>query len=268
MRPQVWPAAAILAAALAVSTASAAPPPADSVISTLDLSRPFATRTPWRFTATQGPQIDDPFGMGDKVPGLIRFCLRAGPSAPCAKDLRGQLGETGETNDFTGPHYLDSVEIVRPHGAAGEPLLLVQMSSLHSVNNNQVILTQALAYDRAQDRFTRVYEATTGHNNNQETRYVAAGPLKGAIISVSPTDNAPFGFWVSVNTPTTDNAYRQVLRYRSATRYGDGNPLAVIDSEMPNIQRRLGLWKPGAALPLPSGACPRPHLTRMELWCS
>ncbi|MGH9711589.1 MAG: hypothetical protein ACRD37_13690, partial [Candidatus Acidiferrales bacterium] len=62
--------------------------------------------------------------------------------------------------------------------------------------------------------------------------------------------------------------YKTVLRYRSATHYGDNNPLAVIDSEMPNIEWRLGYWKPGMALPLPSGACPKPHLIHMELWCN
>ena len=31
----------------------------------------------------------------------------------------------------------------------------------------------------------------------------------------------------------------------------DGNPPAVIDSEMPNIEERLGLWRPGQRLPTP-----------------
>jgi hypothetical protein len=61
--------------------------------------------------------------------------------------------------------------------------------------------------------------------------------------------------------------YRQVLRYRSATQYGDGNPLAVIDSEMPNILRRLGMWRAGQPLPAPRG-CKRPHLIKDALWCS
>lgn len=69
-----------------------------------------------------------------------------------------------------------------------------------------------------------------------------------------------------VNAPA-DGGFKQVLRYRSATRYGDGNPLAVIDSEMPNMAQRLGLWNPGALLPLPAGACPSPHLVGLALWC-
>jgi hypothetical protein len=74
-----------------------------------------------------------------------------------------------------------------------------------------------------------------------------------------------------VNAPAAKEqgggGFKEVLRYRSATQYGDGNPLAVIDSEMPNMAQRLGLWKPGAPMPLPARACPKPHLVRMALWC-
>lgn len=58
-----------------------------------------------------------------------------------------------------------------------------------------------------------------------------------------------------------------VLRYRSATGYQDGNPLGVIDSDLPNIQRRLGLWRAGQPLPVPAQGCATPRLVTMELWC-
>ncbi len=66
--------------------------------------------------------------------------------------------------------------------------------------------------------------------------------------------------------------YRPVLRYRSATIYGDGNPLAVIDSEMPGIEQRLGVWRPGRPVPTPKTGrggktCLRPALKRGELRC-
>ena len=79
--------------------------------------------------------------------------------------------------------------------------------------------------------------------------------------TVEPQEHASYGYWITVDRLLPQNAYRQVLRYRSATLYGDGNPLAVIDSEMPNIQRRLGLWTPGEPLPTPSGdtkSCKKP----------
>ena len=46
--------------------------------------------------------------------------------------------------------------------------------------------------------------------------------------------------------------YVRILRYRGRTGYNDGNPLAVADSEMPEILRHLGLWRPGDAVPVPA----------------
>jgi hypothetical protein len=114
----------------------------------------------------------------------------------------------------------------------------------------------------------RVYRYSTGRNNNEEVRYIITGTLRGDIISVDPTGNAPYGYWVTVNALTPLYTYKEVLRYRSATHYGDNSGLAVIDSEMPNIEQRLGYWKSGMALPLPSGPCPKPRLIHMELWCN
>jgi len=138
---------------------------------------------------------------------------------------------------------------------------------VYSGDGDQLVLTQLLGYRRRTDTVIRVYANRTGHNNDQEVRFIESGPLKGDIIAVEPTEKAPFVFWVTVNAPASADAYRSVLRYRSATRYGDNNPLAVIDSEMPNIQRRLGVWRPGAPLPLPAGRCAKPHLVGEELWC-
>jgi hypothetical protein len=265
MRKRDWPAraCAVLAFAMAVSAAAAAP--AASVVSSLDLAKPFATRSDWRFTATQGPPVEGV--MGDPAPGPIQLCLRAGASNPCDPALQGAL-RTGQADDiFADAHYLNAVNILQPRGPASLPILWVQAASLYSGDGDQVITTQVLAYNRAKDSFARIYEHVTGHNNNQEVRFIAAGPLKGDIISVEPTDMAPYGFWATVNAFTPGGPYKRVLRYRSATHYGDGNPLAVIDSEMPNVEQHLGLWKPGAPLPLPAGPCPKPQLKGGELWC-
>ena len=39
--------------------------------------------------------------------------------------------------------------------------------------------------------------------------------------------------------------YGRAHGYRSRTRYADGNAFAVIDSDMPELLRRLGLWRIG-----------------------
>ena len=124
-----------------------------------------------------------------------------------------------------------------------------------------------MRYNRARNEFVSAYEGWAGHNNNQEIRYITSGPLRGAIVSAEPTGDAPFAFWITVDRLAPTGHYRKVLHYRSATHYNDGNPLAVIDSEMPNIQQRLGLWRRGQPLPLPARGCRRPRLTNRELWC-
>lgn len=254
--------------ALALATVIAAQTTPLSVISNIDLSKPFSTREGWRFTATQGPPVTEFTPTGGEEPGLIQLCLQASPSAPCDPQLMNALRTGLYANDsFSQPHYLKTVKIVYPRGNADQPLLFVQTGSLHSADGDQLVLTQTLAYQNSQDRFLRIYQYTTGRNENEEVRYISSGRLKGDIISVDPTENAPYGYWVTVNALTPHYTYKTVLRYRSATHYGDNNPLAVIDSEMPNMERRLGYWKPGMALPLPSGGCPRPRLIRMELWC-
>ena len=248
--------------------AEAATPPPVTIVKSIELSGAFQTRSAWRFVASQGPYTADPFGStDDKLPGVVDLCLQKDPSAPCDPSLQSTLETSNARDPFDEPHYLNAARVVRPRGPSGRPLLLVQTASTYSGDGDQLVLTQVLAYDRASDRFVRVYGRTTGHNNNQEVRYMEAGPLAGDIISAEPTENAPFAFWVTVNALTPAYTYRAVLRYRSATTYEDGNPLPVIDSEMPGLEQRLALWRPGALLPLPASPCLRPHLVHKELWC-
>lgn len=243
-----------LVAALALITDA----PADHVIRQLDLQSTFAASSPWRLTITQGPETSGPIAEGQ--PGALTLCLSRDGGRSCAPL---PLGVTAG-DEFDAPHYVDRVAIVRPRPTM--PLLLVQVSSLHSGNGNQRRWTDLYRYDHANNRFVPVYRHEVGRNNNEEVRYVERGPLAGAMIAVEPTASAPFGFWISVDRPTAAGVYRPVLRYRSATRYGDGNPLAVIDSDMPELQRRLGLWRPGRPLPVPPH-CAAPRLIRAELWC-
>lgn len=266
---RTWRAALCLAAAtiacFTTPVAAGGPPAPRSQIKTIDLSGPFATRSAWRLTATRAPPIDDPVGQSGEEPGAIDLCLRRSASEPCDPQLQRTVGAASDNDVYASPHFLRDAEVV--HGAAGRPLLLVQTASIYSGDGDQLVFTQVLAYDHAADRFLRAYGRLTGKNNNQEVRFIRTGPLTGDVISAEPTQNAPFGFWISVNKLGGALRYEEVLRFRSATRYGDGNPLSVIDSEMPNIQSRLGLWRPGSPTPLPASVCPAPRLIRMELWC-
>jgi hypothetical protein len=234
----------------------------------IDLTKPFHTRSAWRFVVTEGPPVKD-FGDND-APGALTLCLHKGPAGPCVSDpVTLPLRTITPHNPIAWePHYLITAHAVYPRGPQAAPLFLIVTGSLNSGNGDQIVSTQLVAYDVDGDIFRRVYGKSTGHNNNQEIRFVTDGPLKGSVISAEPQEHLPYGYWIVVNKLNAAGAYRPVLRYRSATRYNDGNPLAVIDAEMPNIERQLGLWKPGDPIPVPNGkSCLKPVLRHSELWC-
>lgn len=245
-----------------------ATPQTDKVISSVDLDKPFHAHSAWRLTATQGPQIKDDIYPDGMIAGKIRLCLHRAGSIKCDPVVSNTLTPENPGDYYGEPHYLEKIGIVYARTAARSPLLILKWSGPSSGDGSHGVMTQALTYDASNDQFRSAYRFAVGSNRNEEIRFIAAGRLRGAIISAEPTDDAPYGYWVTVNRSDNHRHYRQVLRYRSATHYGDGNPLAVIDSEMPNIQKRLGLWKPGQKLPLPQAGCLRPRLVHSALWCS
>lgn len=252
------------------SPANAGPAPQEI---RLDLSQPFHTRSPWWFEATEGPPTKD-YG-GNDAPGALRLCLHRGREGPCvAEPVTLPLRRTTPDDPIAWePHYLLAAKPVYPRGTNAAPFLLVVTGSLNSGDGDQVVSTELVAYDRPRDTFRRIYGRSTGHNNNQEIRFITTGPLRGSVIIAEPQQRLPYGYWITVDKLSENDAYRQVLRYLSYTRYNDGNPLAVIDSEMPNIEQRLGLWKPGEPIPTPAHdvngkPCLTPTLRHMELWCS
>lgn len=260
----LWPMhrAALAVALLVVSAGARAAAP--KVVADIDLSGPFAARSPWHAVVTQGPEEPDSYALdgSSQIPGELKLCVRKAPAAACDPAIITMPRPDWEA------HYLDAAKLVYPRGRKAAPLLLLQTASMHAGNGNQSVFTRLLAYRRPLDRFVPIFQHETGRNNNEEVRFIDAGALRGSMISVEPTQDKPFGYWVTVSKLQADYSYHQVMRYRSATHYGDGNPLAVIDSEMPNIQRRLSLWRPGAPLPLPARKCPKPHLVRTVLWCN
>ena len=246
-------------------SASIHPKPQDTE---MDLAKPFHTRSAWRFVVTEGSRVKD-FGDND-APGTLTLCLYKGLGEQCVSDPVNLAVSANPS--IWAPHYLIAAKVVYPRGRKDVPLLMIVTGSLLSGDSDQSVATQLIEYDTERDVFRRVYGKSTGHNNNQEIRFVTGGPLRGSVISAEPQQHRPYGYWIVVSSLGPSGEYRQVLRYASATRYGDGNPLPVIDSEMPNIERHLGLWKPGDPLPAPSGVnaryvCLKPTLRHSELWC-
>jgi hypothetical protein len=238
---------------------------------TLDLSKLFHTRSAWRFVVTEGPPTQDYGGVD--APGALTLCLHKGSSGPCVSDaVNLPLRKTTADDPIAWePHYLFAAKVVYPQGPQAAPFLLIVTGSLLSGDSDQIVSTLLITYDVEKDTFRRVFGKSTGHNNNQEMRFITDGPLRGSVITAEPQERLPYGYWIVVNRLTAARVYEQTLRYGSATRYNDGNPLAVIDSEMPNIESRLGLWKAGEPLPTPELAggkpCHKPTLRHTELWC-
>ena len=238
----------------------------------VDLTKPFHARSAWRLVVTEGSSTKD-YGEND-APGALTLCLRKGAAGPCIADpvTPPAPAHTCDRCPAWEPHYLLAAKVVYPRGPKAPPVLLIVTGSLNSGDGNQIVATQLVAYDADRDAFRRVYGNWTGRNNNEEIRFVAKGPLRGSVITAEPQSHSPYGYWIVVSSPASDGAYRQALRYGSATRYNDGNSLAVIDAEMPNILGRLGLWKPGQPLPTPDSGgqgkrCLKPTLRHSELWC-
>ena len=149
-----------------------------------------------------------------------------------------------EMSWFNTPYLLFAGSIVYANQNKSNPLLFLKALCERRAASAQ-IATALYTYDKGTDRFIRVFLNLTGRNNNQATRVVEGGPLQGDLIVDNPMENTPYTYWIEVK-------YGQILRYRGLTGYSDSNPLVVADSEMPEILRRPGLWKPGDPLPAPA----------------
>jgi hypothetical protein len=235
------------------------------VISHIDLTELFGTLTQWTFVAVQeGGQ--SPTELEDHGP--IHVCLVKASHADCSESFYQQTGK--EDPWFDTPYHLIASSVVYAGQNQSSPLLFVQLCGAEGFNGNCGIATALYRYDRGADRFTRVFLNLTGRNNNEVTRFVASGALQGNVIVDYPTENAPYTYWIEVYRAEKSGQYVRVLRYRGRTGYGDGNPLAVADSEMPEILSRLGSWKPGDALPIPAHlprGCSRLYMRQREEWC-
>jgi len=235
------------------------------VVFHIDLTEPFASVAQWTFVAIQdgGQPIDD---FEDHGPILL--CLVKAASPDCAQHLYQQV--RSEMPWFDTPYHLFASSVVYANQNKSSPLLFLKVCGAVSGDGDCGIATALYTYDKINDGFIRVFLNLTGRNNNQATRFVESGPLQGDVIVDNPTENAPYTYWIEVYRAGDSGQYGQILRYRGHTGYSDGNPLAVADSEMPEILHRLGLWQPGDPLPAPAHlpqGCRHLFMRHGEEWC-
>jgi hypothetical protein len=235
------------------------------VISHTDLTEPFGTVAQWTFVVAQDggkPALD----FEDHGPIIV--CLVKATSPDCVQDIYQQI--KGEMPWSDKPYHLFAGSVVYANQNKSNPLLFVKVCGVAGTDGDCWIATALYRYDKGTDRFIRVFENFTGRNKNQATRFVESGPLQGDVIVDNPTENAPYTYWIEVYRAGDTGQYGRILRYRGLTGYSDGNPLAVADSEMPEILHRLGLWQPGNPLPVPAHlprGCSHLFMRHGEEWC-
>src|ERR1035441_588518 len=226
-----------------------------TVVTHLDLTQPFQTKSKWSLVAAKQPDEESSAtdGLGERE-GAISLCFVENDEPDCSEEmfLAKYREEKISFDSGPGPFYeLFASDVVFSGPGRTVPLLRIKSCTTRGANGNCGVSTFLFAYDRKAERFRVVFFNMMGRNNNQEARFVEKGPLLGSVIVAYPTNDAPFTYFVEVYKRNSDSEYSQVLRYRGNTHYGDGNPLAVIDSEKPETLQRLGLWKTGDALPVP-----------------
>lgn len=239
----------------------------------LDLTKTFNTKSQWTLVVAKQPdnESETEDGAGNHV-GAFIYCFVKHIIPDCTESMFvARLKQTGRVVDDEHPFYV-SYESKISYSEAGNtnPLIKIKACTYRSGDGDCGIATFLFAYDRVNDNFQVVFFNITGHNNNQETRFVESGALVGNVIVAYPTTDAPFSYYIEVHKQGTSGAYKQILKYRGKTRYNDGNPLSVIDSQMPETLRLLGLWKAGDALPVPPkmpAGCSRLVMRKNVEWC-
>jgi hypothetical protein len=244
------------------------------IIKYIDLTKVFDTKSRWSLVVGKEPDKSSPTtdAFGDPI-GALLVCFVKNDAPECSE--KAILAKYQEQNISFAPgerpfYELLASEIVYSGAKKAQPLLMLKTCTMHGANGTCGLSTFLFDYDRQADHFRLVFFNVTGRNNNQEARFVESGPLRGAVIVVYPTSNAPFTYFVEAYKRNTTGIYAQALRYRGRTGYGDGNRLSVIDSEMPEILRRLNLWKLGDPLPVPPKmpvGCARLTIRKGILWC-
>jgi len=234
----------------------------------LSLTQPFDAASQWALVATKETDLQGTDEIVDPNPVTICFVRSNVPD--CSEKALFPISDGDADNHGRLFHNFLEARIVYAAADRTSPLLLLKTCSWAGGNGNCGIYTFLFAYDRARDKFDLVFHDIVPRNNNGTTRFVETGSLLGDVVSATPTSNAPYGYFVSVYRRDAAAHYAQVLRYRSKTHYNDGNRLSVVDSEMPEILRRLGLWKPGDPLPIPFAKpadCTKLTLIKGEEWC-
>lgn len=210
------------------------------------VTKPFHTKGKWEFRILQDPHMID-----DDVPGNLYLCLVRNNVCNCF--------DSG-FNIFVSSDIKSLTPMLR------EPSLIVVLGIVTggSTNGRRTIIWM---YNAQSDQFGRLFDDAADRGRNEEVRVITTGPLAGDIVISRAPEGAPYRYCIFVYR-LVNSRYVQILKYDGNSKYGDGNPMPVIDAEMAEIERRLHLWKPGDPLPTPVRTqCGRLVMKHGLEWC-
>lgn len=218
---------------------------------TVDLTQPFHTRNAWTLKISYGNSdifSEDP---------PLQICFSSHNKQACVSNIVPDCAALSETSGcFVKDGYqlqfqmLYDVRTVKPK--TGRPLLVLDVSSEGGDGPYEPSGPIVFAYNTKTDSFNRVFTDTRSGNTNGDIRVLKSGPLAGDIIADEATSKRPYPYKIILYRPSANGSYHLVLSYLGQSRWGDGNSLGVLDAEMPEIMRRMGVWNASQALPVPS----------------
>ena len=181
------------------------------IVAHLDLTTPFDTKSQWTFVAAILP--------GSHVEGTGEDPVNGGPLTQCfVRNLRPNCtytkAEASSNLDYSTPIELYSAEVVFRGADSTRPLLMIETGGSHSGDGDHIINTDLFMYDGQNDAFKSVFSNVTGSNNNQQTRYVRDGPLRGDLIVDTPSGCC---YRIEVYRQDNSGRYARILAYRSHT---------------------------------------------------
>jgi hypothetical protein len=219
--------------------------PGSTTVSSTDLTVSFHTKGKWQLVIRQ--DAPDRF----ELPGPLHFCFVKDGTPNCSDSQQNVLVES---------------PIVYPTPSSSRPLLAV-LADWFTGGSGGPRLTRIWIYNPNTDQFDQIFDHQARRQNNGEIRIITTGPLAGDIVIDNAGQHAPYRYDISVYR-LVNSQYREILNYAGNSQYNDGNPLPVIDAEMPEIERRLHLWKPGDPLPTPARTlCGKLELRHGLEWC-
>src|SRR5579871_1823866 len=181
------------------------------VITHLDLTQPFQTKSRWSLVvakqADEESSAED--GAGNRR-GAISLCFVENHEPDCSEELflAKYREEKISFDSGPGPFYeLFASDVVFTGPGRTLPLLRIKSYTMSGANGSCGVSTFLFAYDRKAERFRVVFFNMTGRNNNQKARLVEHGPLLGSVIFVYPTNDVPFAYFVEVYKRISDSEY-------------------------------------------------------------